>query len=94
VGSPPRSLKTRMSRRRSPPLPRFMASVEVSLSRDPIAGPDRGGQGTMDDAVETCAQRVCDHLRRPIPGSRNLLMVTAGNTVNEIVPQAGHMRPG
>jgi hypothetical protein len=36
----------------------------------------------MDDAVETSAQRVRDHLRRPIPGSRDLLMETAGNTVS------------
>lgn len=43
----------------------------------------------MDDAVETCPERVRDHLRRPIPGSRNLLMKTAGNTVKEIVPDAG-----
>jgi len=27
----------------------------------------------MDDAVETWPECVCDHLRRPIPGSRNLL---------------------
>ena len=38
----------------------------------------------MDDAVEAGAQRVRDHLRRPIPGSRDLLMNTAGNTVNEL----------
>jgi len=49
--------------------------------------PTRGWQGTMDDAVETSAQRVCNHLRRPIPGSRNLSMKTAGNTFNEIVPK-------
>jgi hypothetical protein len=40
----------------------------------------------MDDAVEASAERVRNHLRRPIPGSRNLLMNTAGNTVNEIAP--------
>jgi len=53
---------------------------------DPIVRPDGCGQGTMDDAVETSAECVRDHLRRPIPGSRNLLMETAGNTVSEIVP--------
>ena len=59
----------------------------MSVPGDPISGPDRCGQGTMDDAVETSAQRVRDHLRRPIPGSRDLLMETAGNTVSEMVPE-------
>ena len=40
----------------------------------------------MDDEVEASPQRVRDHLRRPLAGSRDLLMKTAGNTVNEIVP--------
>ena len=40
--------------------------------------------------VEACAQRVRvrDHLRRPLAGSRNLLMKTAGNTVSETVPMS------
>jgi hypothetical protein len=42
----------------------------------------------MDDAVETGDQRVLDHLRRPLPGSRDLLMGTAGNTVRAIDPTA------
>ena len=32
--------------------------------------------GTMDHAVEASTERVRDHLRRPIPGRRNLLMKT------------------
>jgi hypothetical protein len=44
--------------------------------------------GTMDHAVEAGAQRVRDHLRRPIPGRRYLLMETAGNTVSQIDPAA------
>ncbi len=45
------------------------------------SGPDRARQDTMDDPVEAGPQRVRDHLRRPLAGSRNLLMRTAGNTV-------------
>jgi hypothetical protein len=40
----------------------------------------------MDDAVEASTQRIHDHLRRPIPGGRNLLMNTAGNTDRAIGP--------
>ncbi len=35
----------------------------------------------MDSALEASSQRVCHHLRRPLAGSRNLLMKNAGNTV-------------
>ena len=41
----------------------------VTRSLDPTGH----GQATMDDAVEASAQRVRDHLRRPIPGRRDLL---------------------
>ena len=37
--------------------------------------------GTMGHAVEASPERVRHHLRRPLAGSRNLLMKTAGNTV-------------
>ena len=56
------------------PLPQRAGRVEVSLPGDPITGPHRHRPGTMDHAVEASAQRVRDHLRRPIPGRRNLLM--------------------
>src|SRR5258705_3922441 len=59
----------------------------MPLSGDPFPRTHRGGQGTMDDAVEASAQRVRNPLRRPFPGGRNLLMETAGNTVSEIVPR-------
>jgi len=36
--------------------------------------------------VEASPQRVRHHLRRPLAGSRNLLMTTAGNTLSETVP--------
>jgi len=39
----------------------------------------------MDNALEASTQRVRHHLRRPLAGSRNLLMKTAGNTVGETV---------
>ena len=55
-------------------LPERAGRVEVPVLGDPIAGPHRGRAGTMDDALEASVERVRDHLRRPIPGRRNLLM--------------------
>ena len=46
----------------------------MSLSGHPIPRPDRERPGTMDHKVETSAQRVRHHFRRPLAGSRNLLM--------------------
>jgi hypothetical protein len=54
--------------------PTEQAALEVPLPGDPITGPDRHRPGTMDHAVEARTERVRDHLRRPIPGRRNLLM--------------------
>ena len=85
------STNARVAQRLLPPrdqgpraLPLRAGRTQVPVSGDAFPGPDRGWQGTMDDAVEASAERVRNHLRRPIPGSRNLLMNTAGNTVNEI----------
>jgi hypothetical protein len=39
----------------------------------------------MDDALETSTERVRHHLRRPLAGSRNLLMKTAGRYRPEVV---------
>ena len=50
------------------PLPDRARRDEVPVSGDPVTGPDRHRTGTMDDALETSAERVRDHLRRPIPG--------------------------
>jgi hypothetical protein len=40
----------------------------------------------MVDALEAGVERVLDHLRRPVPGSGDLLTEDAGNTVSEIDP--------
>ena len=54
----------------------------VTRSLDPTGR----GQATMGDALEASPQRLLDHLRRPVPGRRDLLTNNAGNTVNETVP--------
>jgi|HubBroStandDraft_3_1064219.scaffolds.fasta_scaffold1461607_1 hypothetical protein len=52
----------------------------------PFPGPDRDRQDTMDRTVEAGPERIRCHLRRPVPGRRDLLTMNAGNTVREIDP--------
>src|SRR5215211_5131384 len=66
----------------------------MSLPGHPIPGPDRERPDTMDHEVEAGAQRVRHHLRRPLAGSRNLLMKTAGNTVAVTDPSVLEARAG
>src|SRR5215213_5337871 len=40
----------------------------------------------MGTALEAGPQRLLDHLRRPLPGRRDLLTNNAGPTVSETVP--------
>ncbi len=68
------------------PLPDRASRHEMPVPGHQIPGPHRARQGTMDHTVEASAQRVRYHLRRPLAGSRNLLMKTAGNTVTETAP--------
>ncbi len=46
------------------------------------------GHFPTEQAVEARSERIRDNLRRPVPGGRDLLTKTAGNTVGEIVPIA------
>ncbi len=47
----------------------------------------------MDDALEASIERVRHHLRRPLAGSRNLLMKNAGNTIPVTDPIPDLPRP-
>ena len=71
------------------PLPLRTGRDEMPLPGHPITRPHRARQGTMGDALEAGAERVLDHLRRPIPGRGDLLTDDAGNTVSEIDPSGG-----
>ena len=70
-------------------LPNRAGRVEVSVPCDKIPRPDRPRKSTMDHALETSSQRIRHHLRRPLAGSRDVLMKTAGNTVSETDPLRG-----
>ena len=68
-------------------LPDRAGRAEVPLPGHPIPGPHRARQARWAHALEAGAQRVRDHLRRPLPGRRDLLTKNAGNTVSETVPR-------
>jgi len=61
--------------------PTAQAALKVPVPGHPLAGPYRERSGTMDHEVEASAERVRHHPRRPLAGSRNLLMETARNTI-------------
>ena len=73
--------------------PTEQAATEMPVLGDPVAGPDRERPGTMDHEVEASPERVRHHLRRPLAGSRNLLMKTAGNTVPVTDPAGTQLTP-
>ena len=84
IESPERPLPA--SRQSPRALPVRASRNEVPVSGDQITGPHRAWQATMGDALEAGAQRVLDHLRRPLPGRRDLLTNNARNTVHETDP--------
>jgi transposase-like protein len=55
------------------PFPVGAGRDQVPVPGDPFAGPDRDRQGTMGHAVEAGPERIRCHLRRPVPGRRDLL---------------------
>ena len=62
--------------------------VKVPVPGHPVPGPDRNRPHKMGRAMETRFECFRCHLRRPVPGRGDLLMINAGNTVNEIDPSA------
>jgi hypothetical protein len=48
-------------------------AAKVPVPGHPVPGPHRQRPGAADDAVEARAQRFRHHLRRPVPGRRNVL---------------------
>ena len=67
------------------PFPHRAGRVKVPVPGHPVPGPDRHRPHQVDDAVETSIERIRCHLRRPVPGRGELLMINAGNTVNASV---------
>jgi Transposase, Mutator family len=55
------------------PLPHRAGGAKVPLPGHPLPRPDRPGTGPVGDAMETGPERFRHHLRRPVPGRRDLL---------------------
>ena len=68
------------------PLPVRAGRDQVPVPGHPVPGPDRHRADKMGHAMEAGPERIRCHLRRPVPGRRDLLTMTAGNTVREIDP--------
>ena len=71
--------------------PTEQARAEMPVPGHPFPGPDRDRQDTMGRTVEAGPERIRCHLRRPVPGRRDLLTMNAGNTVREIDPLNPHL---
>ncbi len=70
------------------PFPNRAGGAKVPLSGHPVPGPDRDRPHQVGDAMEARPECLRHHLRRPVPGRRDLLTQPAGNTVSEIDPGA------
>ena len=67
-------------------LPDRAGRAEVPVPGHPIPRPHRTGPSTMDQALEARSQRLRHHLRRPLPGRREVLTENAGYTEIVTVP--------
>jgi hypothetical protein len=65
---------------------RRAGGAKVPLPGHPVPGPDRDRPYPVGDEMEARLERIRHYLRRPVPGRRDLLTMTAGNTVREIDP--------
>lgn len=80
------SLNYRRAIRARGHFPNEQAAMKSPILGNPVAGPDRDLPKAMDDALETSAERLRHHIRRPHAGKRNHLTEDAAYTANLTVP--------
>jgi hypothetical protein len=68
--------------------PSEQAALQVPLPGHPFPGPYRHRTDKMGHTVEAGPERLRCYLRRPVPGRRDLLTMTAGNTVHGTDPRS------